>query len=194
MWQACRKRIFLYICTALISFIYRHILIFWNLNFIIHFIVGSWFLRFNYFNIAHVIGFGVMVLIMIEGWADSRWTDCLISMVSIWLTAAFARRTVSAVMVTVLRWWGTVHVWRIVLMMRHESMIGKMVVLIKVVCITCGAGLLIIDSCLIEMRLIQFEEGCCGDGHATGWLRTVIFTISVITSSPTTKGRRSVML
>lgn len=78
-------------------------------------------------------------------------------------------------------------------MVRHESVVREVMVLIKVVRIAGGAGLLIVDAGLIEVRLIQFEEGCCGDGHATGF-RTIIFTISVFTSSSPRTGRRNALL
>lgn len=72
----------------------------------------------------------------------------------------------SIVMVAVLGWRGAVHV-RVVLMMGDE-VVWKMVVLIIVTCFALRWSW-IIDS-LIEMRLIQFQEGRGRDCHTTAGL------------------------
>lgn len=130
-----------------------------SLNFVIHLVVAAKLFAIDDFNVPHVVGLCVMVFLM-DRRAYSGWTDSLISVMCIRLTTLAGRSIVMVAMLS--RCWARVHV-RVVLMMSDE-VVWEMVLII----ITCFAlrWSWIIDS-LIEMRLIQFQEGRGRNCHTT---------------------------
>lgn len=122
------------------------------LNFIIHLIVAAKLFAVDDLDIAHVVGLGVVLFLVVKRRvADGGWTDGLISVMRVRLTT-LARRPVAMV---------AVHM-RIVLVM-SDKVIREVLVLV-VVAGVAGRGQ-VIDA-LVEVRLVELQECSCRDGHA----------------------------
>lgn len=131
-----------------------------SLNFIIHLVVAAQLFAVDNFNVAHVVGLGVVLLLVERRAADGGWTDGLISVMRIRLTALAGR---PIVMIAVLRRCRAVHV-RIILMVRDE-VIREVMVLIVVAGVARRWRRHVVDA-LVKVRLVQLQECRRRDGHA----------------------------